>query len=959
MRPYSPPFRSGRNLRFDEFFGEVDTSPYKYRGEEDSDRSVKWNTGANICDQPDSEKEALRDFCYDHFSSCGIEFEPVNPDPSLYPGDTCPGLPWSKWGFKNKKEVVDFYGTELLTRAGELQIESEQVPLYEFCKCEAQKEGKNVRTILCYPIHVHLAHIKWLIPFSVATKKLPECEIGWNKWQGGIQAFCNKFTKAKHDEGDGEQFDSTLPNIHVRIPIEEYFKCFPLYPTMSSFFDKLIDSILMSLVFSSNGQVYFKDSGNPSGCIVTGEVNSWCNLLAWLTAFMRKYETLSLRDFRKLVQLAVYGDDQKSSHDEGGLCARELEELLPDLTYRFPKDKAKCQDTQEGLTFLGNVFYKLNNIWLWRPAKPKKLYCTLKYTEKRDEEPDLSLELARVRGILVECAWDQKLWNELYPYQCHLETLGATCEDEIVGVHVDRARVTELTFGVAECKPVPQSGGMSSSSSNTSRATKNVACNQCSKRFKTANARSRHNQMVHAAAAQAPRKRRQNAPPKASIQVRSPNPKKQPKSRSQVTYTGKRSNMYKGISREGNLFINSVISCGESNASACRVPDGPSFDTILQSYQLPKFSLAKPTEKVSEDLDWSKVDFWDFAIMLIPSPESPLLVKAWPSTTDEPTWQSPYGINKWVSEAHGTSLGAHMAIFNTKVGIPTKGKYEEVFIQSIDVSTPTKPVLVGKALDVYNASELRKRLGQYRVTGSEVTLTNTTAVIKMGGQISGIQMGRDAKYGNKTVSNKTGDLIPACPGVFLPDVNETSNDLLSSTPSMADHAASEGGYTCIYPNRRSFEFINAEQSRGIFATYDEKLEESQASWFPIEVTESTVGKSLPLITTIDDGWNFGLMVGTGLPGDSVFNLKHKCFVEAVPDPDGPLSATTGNRAPVDTRALELLLAICSELPPMWPASYNDSDGVLQWMGNFWKGFKSFWEPAVGVVGDVVKVLGAL
>lgn len=430
----------------------VDTEPYTLRGEENCDRSLKWSTGAHLCTQPRDETELLRDFFHNEFQDSGLDFGSVDVDTSMFPSDTCPGLPWTKWGFKTKQAVIDAYGMEKLIQAGELQIDSECVPVYEFCKTEAQKVGKEVRTITCYPIHVHLAHIKWLSMFSTATKKIKEVKIGWNKWQGGIQNFCSSHTKPHKDMGDGRKFDSRLPNIHVEIPLEEYFMMFPEYEQLESFFDKLINGITCCLVISSNGQVYIKLSGNPSGCIITGEINSCCNDEAYLTAFMRKCKNrgirvTDLRSFREHNDLDVYGDDQFGSHDDQGVCCRELNSLLTDLTYDFPEDEAICQDSVEGLTFLGNTFYKQGHLWLWRPAKPKKILSKLKFTEKRDSELDINLELSIVRGLLVECAWDADLWNTIYPYQQYLERLGASCTDPVLGIHVNRARVEKLTFG--------------------------------------------------------------------------------------------------------------------------------------------------------------------------------------------------------------------------------------------------------------------------------------------------------------------------------------------------------------------------------------------------------------------------------------------------------------------------------------------------------------------------------
>lgn len=419
------------------------------RGEEHGawNRYAKWSPEtetAKICEEEYTE---LFSYLYSKFVSSGIDFCDREISPELFPHETSPGLPFIQYGLKTKLVVWDAYGGDALVEAGEECILRGDAPLYEFAKLEPIKRGKDVRTIMCYPFHVHCALLKYLLAFSEAVKSLHQVMIGWSKWRLGVHTFCESLDREIKYEADARRFDSTLPNCLVYLALDVYFSLWPTSRTaeMRAFIERLKEAITKGLVFSSNGEVYYKIGGNPSGNPVTTELNSVVHLLLLALAYLRKQGTMEGFDDE---QLKIYGDDLAGA-TAGKLNPEELMTLLSDMPVVYPIESVLTKPTMEGLTFLGCTFYKPYKslpFWLWKPAKPKKMLCTLKYTEKGDSEPDLNLELARVRGILVECAWDREMWNLLYPYQLHLEAEGAV--EGTVGKHVDRKFVQDLTFGL-------------------------------------------------------------------------------------------------------------------------------------------------------------------------------------------------------------------------------------------------------------------------------------------------------------------------------------------------------------------------------------------------------------------------------------------------------------------------------------------------------------------------------
>lgn len=418
--------------------------PYLLRGEEGgTGRYMKWSERCRTATISGEEEEALSEYFFQKFVKCGVEMCDRAVTPDHYPHDTCPGLPYTQYGIKTKGDVAAAYSHPELIKAGMENILRKEVPIYEFAKCEPIKRTKDVRTITCYPMHVHVALISKLLAFSEATKTFKQCKIGWSKWRLGVQDLCNSTSgKTYCFEADARRFDSTLPTCLIRLVLETYFCCWPAGTITIDEIDALVGAVTEGLVFSSNGEVYWKVGGNASGNPVTTEINTAVHLALWALAWYRKFGTLDGFDNEDLL---LYGDDVFGATN-GALLPAELPELLKDMPVEYPIESIKISNNPSGLTFLGCTFYRKNDFWLWRPAKPQKMLATLVYSEKGDTTYDLALELSRVRGILLDCAWDQEMWNLLYPYQLALETMGAN--EGVVGRHVDRAFVQWLTLGL-------------------------------------------------------------------------------------------------------------------------------------------------------------------------------------------------------------------------------------------------------------------------------------------------------------------------------------------------------------------------------------------------------------------------------------------------------------------------------------------------------------------------------
>lgn len=401
----------------------------------------KWNPKASTACLGDVEKEAIENYFFAKFVSSGVEFCDREVTEHHYPGDASPGLPYIQYGVKEKRDVASAYSHQTLVRAGIETIRRGDYPLYEFSKLECQKEGKRVRSIMCYPFHVHCALLSKLLAFSEVVKTLPQCRIGWSKWRLGVHRLCTDKKEPIFCEADARNFDAGVANCFVRLALTIYFHFFPSMTDEDV--EAIIKCVVSGWVFSSNGELYWKGGGNSSGNPITTELNTFVHLCYWLLAWFRKFGSLDGFDD---MSLDLYGDDV-FLNNKGELSPSEFPMLIGDMPVEYPVESVKIASSPEGLTFLGCTFYKPKDFpfWLWRPAKPLKSLATLKFCEKGDRYVDLTLELSRVRGLLLDCAWDKDMWNILYPYQLILESEGAI--EGVVGKHVDRGFVSKLTFG--------------------------------------------------------------------------------------------------------------------------------------------------------------------------------------------------------------------------------------------------------------------------------------------------------------------------------------------------------------------------------------------------------------------------------------------------------------------------------------------------------------------------------
>nr|WKV33131.1 MAG: RNA-dependent RNA polymerase [Riboviria sp.] len=370
------------------------------------DRYKKWDTGSNGVFIKSGEKAVLVRWLRARMSNHEIQhFEPCDPIEEGIPLDTSAGQPWKYLGLKKKQEVLDRWDADTLIECGENRLRTERFMQYEFCKVEPCKVTKDVRTIVCYPVDVHLALCKWLLPFSTMAKQFKQCKIGWSKWYNGVNSLRDYLDTGeegnKFFEMDAKRWDSTIPTDLVELVLGEYFSRFPKECLDDELRDSIIAKITSGFVASSNGEVYWRTCGNSSGNPITSELNTLVHLLMFVLSYYRIYgET---ETFESMVRLGLYGDDVIGS--SALLTPDQFIDSISDLPVKYPKEDVLVQDTIDGLTFLGNKLKLAGHHCIWTPAKPEKMWAGLVNVEKAAHD-SIDHLLDQVCGLCLEYMWD-------------------------------------------------------------------------------------------------------------------------------------------------------------------------------------------------------------------------------------------------------------------------------------------------------------------------------------------------------------------------------------------------------------------------------------------------------------------------------------------------------------------------------------------------------------------------
>lgn len=398
-----------RSLKFEQLAQndgiEYDVGPYIMRGEESQQaRACKWQTNADKeCVTP-QEWDVIRDWLDKRYAEAEpTEFHPVHPFSTGMPSDTSSGMPWKLLGFKDKASVCSSYGVDMLTKFGEEAIVSDNYFQYEFLKQEPIKKEKDVRTIITYPVHVHLALAKWLLPFSLYTKSFKQCAIGWSKYYNGVGSLVEALRQedAQYFEVDAKRWDSTIPKQIVKLVLDLYFSKFPRGCITKEMQAAVIRSITDGWVVSSNGETYYRTNGNSSGNPITSELNTMVHLVVWLLAYYRTFKELNT--FDATFKLRLYGDDVIGS--TVSMTIEQFKEAVKDLPVVYPEEDWKVQDTPVGLTFLGNKIHVTFNRYTWLPAKPQKMWASLKWVEKKEHDNYERL-FEQLISLTQEYQWD-------------------------------------------------------------------------------------------------------------------------------------------------------------------------------------------------------------------------------------------------------------------------------------------------------------------------------------------------------------------------------------------------------------------------------------------------------------------------------------------------------------------------------------------------------------------------
>lgn len=300
------------------------------------------------------------------------------------------GLPWKrlpgKWRLEDKGAFLAHYDRED-TEAWFLDNETWWE---EFPKVEPQKPEKRTRTICQPPAEIAILMKQYCHDFNQRMHNVWGSGIGWSKWMGGCSKLAGRFERFGYiEERDATAYDSTVPAELLRLVWELRWEAYAdehKTDLTRRILQLFFDTLSFTCVVSSNGEVYRKKGGMPSGSPTTTEDNTLVSLAIFLThAYRCGY---SLRDLQNHSELALCGDDVLLACDDHVEKLRfpYMKDFLSSLGMQWPEDKYSYGNSIVGRSFLGCKFFKRNVSGLlmvvWEPSRPGKWMSTLTESTK-------------------------------------------------------------------------------------------------------------------------------------------------------------------------------------------------------------------------------------------------------------------------------------------------------------------------------------------------------------------------------------------------------------------------------------------------------------------------------------------------------------------------------------------------------------------------------------------------
>lgn len=399
------------------------------------------------------------DWTYKHFSPHMGSARIVDHDKARRDLDrtTSPGYPWSRfWG--NKGQFLDSEEAPKIERMFWDSLSTEH-PLQSFWTASLKRELRpveklaenKIRTFTASPTELSIATTRMCLD---CNEKFYESNnktwsfVGGSKYYQGFDRLYRRLDKHPNAfELDESSFDASLfrkAMESVRDLRWEFYHDVEKTPENKRRLWNIYDQIINSIIVLDNGEVFQKNTGNPSGSANTIVDNTLILFMLFAYAFImimlerketEKYATFEY--FMTLVEAALNGDDNTFTvADEiveyfNATSVSRIWTLIGVETKSpnfNPRKLSECE-------FLSHGFIQYNKMWLPICERDKAL-CSLMWGSEVD---DVRFTLLRAYALRIETWPDEQARKDIMLF---IDWLRKTFKHDLHGIIPD----TDLTM---------------------------------------------------------------------------------------------------------------------------------------------------------------------------------------------------------------------------------------------------------------------------------------------------------------------------------------------------------------------------------------------------------------------------------------------------------------------------------------------------------------------------------
>lgn len=324
-----------------------------------------------------------------------------------------PGKHFKQAGFKHKRDVIlddrvleDWYLCENFIPLWGVSVKSELLP-----NEKALARGINLRTFMGADVlHTYIgAKLYENMNKIISLNRLFCTEVGVSKQHGGWNDLANRMTSDLYEIGDVRRYDGSFPIWGFEL-VRGWRKMM-LPKRFHAYHEWFYNNVCPAYLRVSNGRVYRKWTGNPSGSYNTTIDNCLMHLFVNLYSYYKRHPEGTFSGFYSDYKLFMYGDDYVLCKRLGHSWSKEDRiEDYKTCGFELKSDVREETDLSK-VNFLGAFFQRFKGMWVPKPDG-MKIVCSLVSRPKKeslDERAQRAISLY-VEGYFTDFRSQLKQW---------------------------------------------------------------------------------------------------------------------------------------------------------------------------------------------------------------------------------------------------------------------------------------------------------------------------------------------------------------------------------------------------------------------------------------------------------------------------------------------------------------------------------------------------------------------